>query len=183
MFLIIPMHSLVTNVRRVQTNLIFFYILIRTDGLVLFISWVIWSFHSIGNYQKLSETRPKQGDMGSSYCSYQNQFMFYSRYVVFRNSVEVIPYSYGRGDTSVYYSSPFFFSRIYFSIYTDMSECRPRRLYFFSASSLLIICVFIHGQKSNLNSNAIDSYSFLLKAELLDKTAEVWWLKLFSFLP
>ena len=23
----------------------------------------------------------KQGDMGSSYCSYQNQFMFYSRYV------------------------------------------------------------------------------------------------------
>ena len=68
----------------------------------------------------------KQGDMGSSYCSYQNQFMFYSRYVVFRNNIEVITYSYGRGNKLVYFSSPFFFSRIYFSSNTDMSECRPR---------------------------------------------------------
>ena len=93
----------------------------------------IYFFDSFEVFIQLETTRnclkpgQKQGDMGSSYCSYQNQFMLYSRYIVFRNSVEVITYSYGRGNTSVYFSSPFFFSRIYFSSYTDMSECRPRR--------------------------------------------------------
>ena len=48
---------------------------------------------------------------------------------------------------------------------------------------LLIIGVFIHGQKSKLKSNIIDSCNFLFKAELWDTTAEVWWLRLFSFLP
>ena len=48
---------------------------------------------------------------------------------------------------------------------------------------LLIIGAFIHRQKSKLKSNLIDSYNFLFKAELLDKTAEVWWFRLFSFLP
>ena len=94
---------------------------------------VIYFFESYEVFIQLETTRnclkpgQKQGDMRSSYCSYQNQFMFYSRYVVFRNSVEVITYSYGRGNKSVYFSSSFFFSRIYFSSYTDMSECRPRR--------------------------------------------------------
>ena len=93
---------------------------------------VIYFFESFEVFIQLETTRNclkpglKQGDMGSSYCSYQNQFMFYSRYVVFRNNIEVITYSYGRGNKSVYFSSPFFFSRIYFSSNTDMSECRPR---------------------------------------------------------
>ena len=42
-----------------------------------------------------------------------------------------------------------------------MSKSRPRRLFLFSVSSLLIISVFIHGQKSNSRSSLVDSYSFL----------------------
>ena len=43
-----------------------------------------------------------------------------------------------------------------------MSECRLRRKFFFSASSLLIISVFIHGQISNLKSYLMTaSTSFL----------------------
>ena len=36
--------------------------------------------------------------------------------VVCRNNIEVITYPYGRGNTSVYFWSPFFFSRIYFPV-------------------------------------------------------------------
>ena len=103
--------------------------------------------------------------------------------IVFWNNIGIITYSCGAEKTSVHFWSPYFFSRIPFSSYTDMSECRPCRWFFFSASSLLIISVFIHRQKWKLKSNLIDSYSFLFKAELLDQTAEVWCLKLFSFLP
>ena len=40
----------------------------------------------------------------------------------------------------------------------------------------MIIGVFIHGQKLKLKSNLFDSYSFLFKAELLEKTAEALFL-------
>ena len=127
MFLLIPLTSSVTNVA--CTNKFDFLLPPDPDGRLS----VIYFFESFEVFIQLETTRNclkpglKQGDMGSSYCSYQNQFMFYSRYIVFRNSVEVITYSYGRGNTSVYFSSPFYFSRIHFSSYTDMSECRPRR--------------------------------------------------------
>ena len=65
-----------------------------------------------------------------------------------------------------------------------MSELRSCPEFFSSASSLLIISVFIHGQISNLKSDLNNSKSFLFKAEFLDKTVEVWWLKpFFFFLP
>ena len=120
MFLLIPLHSSVTNVRRVQTNLILFLL-------------SIYFFESFEVFIQLETTRnclkpgPKQGDMESSYCSYQNQFMFFNDTVVCRNNIEVITYSYGRGNTSLYFLSQYFFSRSPFSSYTDMSECRPRR--------------------------------------------------------
>ena len=120
--------ALFSHKRKTCTNK-FYFLLSDPDGRLS----VIYFFESFEVFIQLETTRNclkpglKQGDMGSSYCSYQNQFMFYSRYVVFRNNIEVITYSYGRGNKSVYFSSPFFFSRIYFSSYTDMSECRPRR--------------------------------------------------------
>ena len=121
--------ALFSHKRKTCTNNLDFILPPDPDGRLS----VIYFFESFEVFIQLETTRNclkpglKQGDMGSSYCSYQNQFMFYSRYVVFRNNVEVITYSYGRGNTSVYFSSPFFFSRIHFSSYTDMSECRPRR--------------------------------------------------------
>ena len=138
MFLFIPLHSSVANVRRIQTNLIFLIILII-----------------------ILNTVP----IKTRLCSIHDT-------VVFRNNIEVITYSYGRGNSN-------FFSRIPFSSYTDMSECRPRRLFFFSASSLSVISVFIHGQISNLKQDLNDSKSFLFKVELLDQTVEVGWLKHF----
>ena len=121
--------ALFSHKRKTCTNKFDFLLPPEPDGQLS----VIYFFDSFKVFIQLETTRnclkqgQKQGDMRSSYCSYQNQFRFYSRYVVFRNSVEVITYSYGRGNTSVYFSSPFFFSKIYFSSYTDMSECRPRR--------------------------------------------------------
>ena len=121
--------ALISHKRKACTNKFDFLLPPDPDGRLS----VIYFFESFEVFIQSETTinclKPglKQGDMGSSYCSYQNQFMFYSRYVVFRNNVEVITYSYGRGNTSVYFSSPFFFSRIYLSSYTDMSECRPRR--------------------------------------------------------
>ena len=121
--------ALFSHKRKTCTNKFDFLLPPEPDGRLS----VIYFFDSFEVFIQLETTRnclnqgQKQGYMRSSYCSYQNQFTFYARYVVFRNSVEVITYSYGRGNTSVYFSSPFFFSRIYFSSYTDMSECRPRR--------------------------------------------------------
>ena len=125
--------ALFSHKRKTCTNKFSFLLPPDPDGRLS----VIYFFESFEVFIQFETTRnclkqgqkqgQKQGDMRSSYCSYQNQFMFYSRYVLFRNSVEVITYSYGRGNTSVYFSRPFFFSRIYFSSYTDMSECRPRR--------------------------------------------------------
>ena len=120
--------ALFSHKRKTCTNKFDFLLPPDPDGRLS----VIYFFESFEVFIQLETTRNclkpglKQGDMGSSYCSYQNQFMFYSRYVVFRNNIEVITYSYGRGNKSVYFSSPFFFSRIYFSSNTDMSECRPR---------------------------------------------------------
>ena len=52
-------------------------------------------------------------------------------------------------------------------------------LIFLLASSLSIISVFILGQISNLKRDLNDTKSFLLKAEFLDQTVEVGWLKPF----
>ena len=184
MFLPIPLYSSVTNGRRVQTIWILFYLLIRTDGLVLFISLSHLKFSS--NW-KLPEIVWNQAwnkeTWGALTVLIKISLRSFNDTVVCRNNIEVITYSYGRGNTSVYFWSQYFFSRGPFSSYTNMSECRPRPWFFFSVSSLWMISVFIHGKKSNLRSTLIDSYSFLFKAELLNKTAEVWWLKLFPFLP
>lgn len=66
MLLFIPLHSSVIDVRRVGTNLIFFHFLIRTDGVVLFISFSNLKFipFLIGNYHKL----PEKGLLGAFFC-------------------------------------------------------------------------------------------------------------------
>ena len=80
--------------------------------------WAIWSFHLIGNHQKLSET----GRHGELFCFFSKQKQSLNTVsiktslcsiydtAVFRNNIEVITYSYGRGNTSVYFWSPYFFS-------------------------------------------------------------------------
>ena len=134
MFLFIPLHPSVTNVRRIQRNSIFFTFWSARTALFYLFRWVIWSFHLIGNHQKLSET----GRHGELFCFFSKQKQNLNTVsiktslcsihdtVVFRNNIEVITYSYGRGNTSVYFWSPYFFPWIPFSSYTEMSECRPR---------------------------------------------------------
>ena len=117
MFLLIPLHSSVTNGRRVQTIWILFYLLIRTDGLVLFISLSHLKFSSnwklpeiVWNQAWNKETwEPLTVSIKISLCSIHDT-------VVFWNNIEVITYPYGRGNTSVYLWSPFFFFRIYFPV-------------------------------------------------------------------
>ena len=110
MFSLIPKHSSVTNVRRVQTNLIFFYLLIRTDGLVLFISLSHLKFSS--NW-KLPEIVWNQAwnkeTWGALTVLIKISLCSIHVTVVIRNNIEVITYSYGRGNTSVYFWSPYFF--------------------------------------------------------------------------
>ena len=154
MFLIIPMHSSVTNRKHVQTNLIFFYLLIRTDGLVLFISVSHLKFSSSWKLPEIVWNQAWSKETWGAFtvpikislCSIHNT-------VVFRNNIEVITYPYDRGNTSVYFWSPFFFSRIYFPVTQICQSVDLVVNFFFSASSLLIIGVFIHRQKSNLKSN------------------------------
>ena len=133
MFLLLPLHSSVSNVRRVQTNLIFFYFLFRTDGLVLFISLSHLKFSSNWKLPEIVWNQAWNKETWGaltvlikiSLCSIHDT-------VVCRNNIEVITYSYGRGNTSDYFWSQYifeastFFSRGPLSSYTNMSECRPR---------------------------------------------------------
>ena len=120
-------HNLLTNVGRVQTNLIFFYFLFRTDGLVLFISLSHLKFSSNWKLPEIVWNQAWNKETWGaltvlikiSLCSIHDT-------VVIRNNIEVITYSYGRGNTSVYFWSQYFFSRGPLSSYTNMSECRPR---------------------------------------------------------
>ena len=110
MFLLLPPHSSVTNVKRIQTNLIFFYFLFRTDGLVLFISLSHLKFSS--NW-KLPEIVWNQAwnkeTWGAFTVLIKISLRSFNDTVVCRNNIEVITYSYGRGNTSVYFWSPYFF--------------------------------------------------------------------------
>ena len=187
MFLFIPLHPSITNVRRIQRNSIFFTFWSgRTAWFYLF-RWVIWSFHLIGNHQKLSET----GRHGELFCFFSKQKQSLNTVsiktslcsihdtVVFRNNIEVITYSYGRGNTSVYFWSPYFFFPGFLFPVTQKCQSVDLVLIFLLASSLSIISVFILGQISNLKRDLNDSKSFFFKAEFLDQTVEVWWLKPF----
>ena len=112
MFLLQPLHSSVTNVGRVQTNLIFFYFLFRTDGLVLFICLSHLKFSSNWKLPEIVWNQAWNKETWGaltvlikiSLCSIHDT-------VVGRNNIEVITYSYGRGNTSVYFWSQYFFSR------------------------------------------------------------------------
>ena len=74
--------ALFSHKRKTYTNKFDFLLLSIPDGRL----GVIYFFESFEVFIQLETTRNclkpglKQGDMGSSYCSYQNQFMFYSRY-------------------------------------------------------------------------------------------------------
>ena len=117
MFLLIPLHSSVTNGKHVQTNLIFFHLLIRTDGLVLFISVSHLKFSSSWKLPEIVWNQAWSKETWGAFtvpikislCSIHNT-------VVFRNNIEVNTYPYDRRNTSVYFWSPFFFSRIYFPV-------------------------------------------------------------------
>ena len=137
MFLFIPLHTSVANVRRVEEIwLSYTFWSGRTAWCYSFL-WVIWSFHpiAIGNYHKLSET----GRHGHFFCFFSKQNQSLNTVpiktslcsihdtIVFWNNIGIITYSCGAGNTSVHFWSPYFFSRIPFSSYTDMSECRPCR--------------------------------------------------------
>ena len=110
MFLLLPLHSSVTNGKHVQTNLIFFYLLIRTDGLVLFISVSHLKFSSSWKLPEIVWNQAWSKETWGAFtvpikislCSIHNT-------VVFRNNIEVITYPYDRGNTSVYFWSPFYF--------------------------------------------------------------------------
>ena len=112
MFLPIPLHSSVTNGRRVQTIWILFYLLIRTDGLVLFISLSHLKFSSNWKLPEIVWNQAWNKETWGaltvlikiSLCSIHDT-------VVCRNNIEVITYSYGRGNTSVYFWRQYFFSR------------------------------------------------------------------------
>ena len=149
MFLLIPLHSSVTNRKHVQTNLIFFRLLIRTDSLVLFISVSHLKFSSSWKLPEIVWNQVWNKETWGAFtvpikislCSIHNT-------VVFRNNIEVNTYPYDRRNTSVYFWRPFFFSRIYFPV-TQIDLV----VNFSSLLLLLIIGVFIHGQISNSKSN------------------------------
>ena len=74
--------ALFSHKRKTCTNKFDFLLPPDPDGRLS----VIYFCESFEVFIQLETTRNclkpglKQGDMGSSYCSYQNQFMFYSRY-------------------------------------------------------------------------------------------------------
>ena len=185
MFLLIPLHSSVTNIRHEQKNLIFFLFRIWTDGLVVFISlshlkfspnwklpWIFW------NQAWNKET------WGALTVSIKISLCSIHDTVVCWNSIEVITYSYCRRNMSVYFWSLYFFFPGFLFPVTQICQSVDLIVNFSSLLlPLLIIGAFIHRQKSKLKSNLIDSCNFLFEAKLLEKTAEVWWLRLFSFLP
>ena len=139
---IIPLHSSVTNGKHVQTNLIFFYLLIRTDGLVLFISLSHLKFSSNWKLPEIVWNQAWNKETWGAFtvpikislCSIHNT-------VVFRNNIEVITYPYDRRNTSVYFWSPFFFSRIYFPV---TQICQSVDLVVNFSSLLLLSWLFVY---------------------------------------
>ena len=71
-----------------------------------------------------------------------------------------------------------FFPRFLFPV-TQKCQSVDLVLILLLASSLSIVSVFILGQISNLKRDLNDSKRFFFKAEFLDQTVEVWWLKPF----
>ena len=110
MFLPIPLHSSVTNGRRVQRIWILFYLLISTDGLVLFISLSHLKFSSNRKLPKIVWNQAwNKETWGALTVLIKISLCSIHVTVVIRNNIEVITYSYGRGNTSVYFWSPYFF--------------------------------------------------------------------------
>ena len=144
--------ALFSHKRKTCTNILDFILPPDPDGRLS----VIYFFESFEVFIQLETTRNclkpglKQGDMGTSYCFYQNKFMLFSRYSCFLKQYWSNHIPYSRENTSVYLWSPFFFSRIYFPV---TQICQSVDLNFSSLLLLLIIGVFIRRQKSNLKSN------------------------------
>ena len=115
--LLLPPHSSVTNVKRVQTNLIFFYFLFRTDGLVLFISLSHLKFSSNWKLPEIVWNQAWNKETWGaltvlikiSLCSIHDT-------VVGRNNIEVITYSYGRGKHQYIFEASTFFPGVLFPV-------------------------------------------------------------------
>ena len=110
--------ALFSHKRKTCTNNLDFILPPDPDGRLS----VIYFFESFEVFIQLETTRNclkpglKQGDMGTSYCFYQNKFMLFSRYSCFLKQYWSNHIPYSRENTSVYLWSPFFFSRIYFPV-------------------------------------------------------------------
>ena len=121
--------ALFSHKRKTCTNKFDFLLPPDPDGRLS----VIYFFESFEVFIQLETTinclKPglKQGDMGTSYCSYQNKFMFYSRYSCLSKQYWSNQISIRQREYIGIFLKPVLFFQDLFSSYADMSECRPRR--------------------------------------------------------